>query len=570
MALATDYDATLASHGVVPAAAIDALKQVRDSGRKLILVTGRELPDLERAFPQLELFDLVVAENGALLYDPATKKEELLASPPPVALVQRLHVLDISPLSIGRSIVATYEPHETAVLSAIRELGLELQIIFNKGAVMVLPSNVNKATGLKAALDRLALSPHNVVGIGDAENDHAFLLACGCAVAVANALPSLKAKADLITEASEGAGVVELIGKLVSTDLAGLGVALPRARPILGYTSDGRAVSLEPMNGSVLIAGASGSGKSTIVNAMLERMRGARFQFCVIDPEGDHAEFDGGVVVGGAKQEPSIGKVVELLERQDTNAIVNLLDIDAPDRPRFFAKLLPEIARLRGEWGRPHWIVVDEAHHMLPAHRQSAPLIAPRELPPTILVTLEPDAITPAFLASVTTVVAVGDKAGSIIGTFCKAAGAPPPRELADRPTEREAYVWRRGDAAPTLVSITKPKAEHRRHARKYAEGDLGRDRSFVFTGPQAALKLRAQNLMIFLQMAEGVDDATWLHHLHAGDYSRWFTMAIKDQELAAEARSVEQSTSLSAAESRERIKAMVNRRYTAPAKAAR
>ena len=71
----------------------------------------------------------------------------------------------------------------------IRELGLELQVIFNKGAVMVLPAGVNKATGLAAALESLGLSPHNAVGVGDAENDHAFLALCECAVAVANALP---------------------------------------------------------------------------------------------------------------------------------------------------------------------------------------------------------------------------------------------------------------------------------------------------------------------------------------------------------------------------------------------
>jgi len=50
---------------------------------------------------------------------------------------------------------------------------------------MVLPAGINKASGLPAALARLRLSPLNVVGIGDAENDTAFLQACGCAVAVA-------------------------------------------------------------------------------------------------------------------------------------------------------------------------------------------------------------------------------------------------------------------------------------------------------------------------------------------------------------------------------------------------
>jgi phosphoglycolate phosphatase (TIGR01487 family) len=205
VALAVDYDGTLAHEGRVDQTAIAALEKVKKSGRKVILVTGRELPDLQRAFTGIEIFDLIVAENGAILFDPAQKKEEQLSPPPVDRLVALLREREVAPLSVGRSIVATWEPHETAVLEAIRDLELELHIIFNKGAVMVLPANVNKASGLKQALKRLSLSPHNVVGIGDAENDQAFLAACGCAVAVANALQSVKEKADFVV-ADHGLG----------------------------------------------------------------------------------------------------------------------------------------------------------------------------------------------------------------------------------------------------------------------------------------------------------------------------------------------------------------------------
>ena len=116
-------------------------------------------------------------------------------------------------------IVATWEPHEKTVLEAIRDCGLELQVIFNKGAVMVLPAGVNKATGLRAALAELNLSPHNAVGVGDAENDHAFLNICECAVAVANALPAVKERADIVTFADHGAGVTELIDEMLADDL---------------------------------------------------------------------------------------------------------------------------------------------------------------------------------------------------------------------------------------------------------------------------------------------------------------------------------------------------------------
>ena len=111
------------------------------------------------------------------------------------------------------------------MLETIRDLGLELEVIFNKGAVMILPTGVNKATGLAAAMKELGVPSESVVGVGDAENDHAFLSFCGCGIAVSNALPALKAHADLVTKGPHGEGVTELIDLLIETDLAGV----PRA-----------------------------------------------------------------------------------------------------------------------------------------------------------------------------------------------------------------------------------------------------------------------------------------------------------------------------------------------------
>ena len=219
-ALCCDYDGTLATAGRVLPETVHALERLIASGRRLVLVTGRELEDLQRICPRLDLFEYVVAENGALLYHPATRAEASLADRPPESFIAALREKGVSPLSVGRVIVATWEPHEKAVLEAIRELGLELQVIFNKGAVMVLPTGVNKATGLECALRKMGLSAHNVVGIGDAENDHALLSMCECSVAVANALPTLKSTADIVTTADQGAGVVELVEELLRDDLA--------------------------------------------------------------------------------------------------------------------------------------------------------------------------------------------------------------------------------------------------------------------------------------------------------------------------------------------------------------
>jgi hypothetical protein len=222
-ALATDYDGTIAHHGVVDPSTLAALDRLRASGRTLILVTGRELDDLITIFPQLDRFDRVVAENGALIYRPDTKAIRVLTEPPPDRFVNELKRRGVTPLSVGRTIVATVEPHEHAVLSAIHDLGVEWHVVFNKGSVMVLPSGVTKATGLRPVLAELTIPPEQVVGVGDAENDHAFLAECGCAVAVANALPAVRDRADVVTTKANGAGVTELIDRWLTDGLAGVG-----------------------------------------------------------------------------------------------------------------------------------------------------------------------------------------------------------------------------------------------------------------------------------------------------------------------------------------------------------
>jgi hydroxymethylpyrimidine pyrophosphatase-like HAD family hydrolase len=220
-ALAVDYDDTLATDGRVDPSVLEALRRVKESGFHLLLVTGRELGDLRRVCPALSIFDRVVAENGGVLHRPDTGDERALSEAPSQPLLDLLRRKNVVPLSVGRVIVATREPQEARVLEAIRELGLELEIIFNKGAVMILPSGVNKATGLRHALAALKLPAASVVGMGDAENDHAFLEACGYGVAVANAIPALKNRARLVTSGAAGAGVIEVVERLLSDGLGG-------------------------------------------------------------------------------------------------------------------------------------------------------------------------------------------------------------------------------------------------------------------------------------------------------------------------------------------------------------
>jgi HAD superfamily hydrolase (TIGR01484 family) len=238
-ALATDYDGTLATDGEVGQETVTALRRLLASGRRLLLVTGRQLDELLGIFPQVELFERVVAENGALVYHPGTRQETLLGQRPPATFVATLQRRGVERISVGRVIVATWHDYETTVREVIHELGLELEVILNKDAVMVLPRGVDKRAGLQATLSELGLSPRHVVGVGDAENDVDFLGLCGCSVAVANALPLVKERVDFVTRGDHGAGVVELIDRLVAQDLSELEpqVKRPVASPDTGENS---------------------------------------------------------------------------------------------------------------------------------------------------------------------------------------------------------------------------------------------------------------------------------------------------------------------------------------------
>jgi len=219
LALASDYDSTLAFAGKITPQTLDALARLKASGRKLLLVTGRELDDLLAIVPEIHLFHCTVVENGAAIYWPSSQRIELLAPPPPEPLLESLRRRGVQPLCVGRSIVATTQQQYDTVQKTISEMGLAMEIIFNRDSVMMLPAGVNKATGLAKALEEVGLPTDQVVGVGDAENDEDFLKLCGVSVAVANAIPRIKQVVDMVTQQEHGPGVVELIEKILAGEL---------------------------------------------------------------------------------------------------------------------------------------------------------------------------------------------------------------------------------------------------------------------------------------------------------------------------------------------------------------
>jgi hydroxymethylpyrimidine pyrophosphatase-like HAD family hydrolase len=217
-ALATDYDGTIAHDGTVGDWTVAALRRWRRAGLRAILVTGRELPSLFATFAQAELFDRIVAENGAVLWDSFSGGVQHLSPPPPQVLLERLQRSRV-PISVGHSIVATATLYEEQARRALYELTLDWHVVLNKDAVMVLPRGVSKATGLAAALRELQIRAEDTVAVGDAENDLDFLRVCGLAVAVGNALDEVKAAATVTMTGEHGHGVRELIERLLAGEL---------------------------------------------------------------------------------------------------------------------------------------------------------------------------------------------------------------------------------------------------------------------------------------------------------------------------------------------------------------
>jgi hydroxymethylpyrimidine pyrophosphatase-like HAD family hydrolase len=565
-AVAVDYDGTLATEGLVQAPTVGALEQLIASGRQCILVTGRMLRELLPLFPQAELCARIVAENGAVLYRPSTREQRLLAPEASTALADALRAKGVMPLDVGDSIIATVRPHEVTVMEAIRDLGLEHQVIFNRESVMILPPGINKASGLKAALEELKLSPHNVVGIGDSENDHALFQASELAVAVNSAVPTLREAADWVTMRPNGAGTAEAMLALVADDMATHAKRLTRHRVTLGSSREGVSLTVSPVEENVLIAGTSGSGKSTLAHGILEQLIDKGYQTCVIDPEGDYQSIEKMIMFGNSQRGPTVAEVLTAMDNPSTQVIVNLVGLPLQDRPSFFFELLPQLQERRNRTGRPHRVLVDETHHLLPT-KWRATVASMRDLKGMLFVTVHPDQLSPHVLDTVDIAVALGERPSSTLQAVANHKGLSLPPISSAELKPGEAVLWRvAAGQSPQPFMMTVSRMERRRHRRKYAEGELPPERSFYFRGPEGKLNLRAQNLIMFRQLADGVDDETWLHHLRNGDYSHWMETAIKDRSLAQVVHEVEDMPDVSAHDSRQRVASAIEERYTLPA----
>lgn len=366
LALAAGFDGTLAKDGRCDERCVDALRSLSASGRKLILVTGRELRELLEIFPEARIFDYVVAENGAVMHCPATRESRILAQAPPEILLQELRRRHVTPLSVGSSIVKTAQENEAQVSDALRKLQLDFQLVTNPGALMMLPAGVNKASGVWAALKELGMSRHNLVAIGDGENDLALFKFAAHAVAVQNADPLIQRIADHTTSGVYCDGFLELAQELVTTDLAD---AVPRHRIMLSAASRGaQQANLVPCRDSMVLCGPAGSGKAAICRYLLEQLLNHSYQCCVLGANlggASHALPAQVLLFGDGREAPRLTDVLSALEQPTASVAIDLAALSVQTRPLFTDALLLQLQALHDRLGRPHAVFIHQAHSFL-------------------------------------------------------------------------------------------------------------------------------------------------------------------------------------------------------------
>lgn len=216
-AIASDYDDTLAREGRVSQETTSRLLAARRSGIKVVLITGRQIPELREVFDRLALVDLVVAENGGYCFSPSSNVGWRIAPAVDGQLVSEMQARGVEHLAVGETIIATLTSQLPLVEQAVQvraDRTHHYDLIRNRESLMVLPRGINKGTGLREALRFLRIPPECAVAVGDAENDIPLLQTAGRGVAVGDAIDALKDIADLVTTAPGPQGVIELFDSL--------------------------------------------------------------------------------------------------------------------------------------------------------------------------------------------------------------------------------------------------------------------------------------------------------------------------------------------------------------------
>jgi hydroxymethylpyrimidine pyrophosphatase-like HAD family hydrolase len=547
-AVAVDFDGTLAEDGRVAADTLAALRHVRARRVTVILVTGRILDELYGVFPDVDNHvDAVVAENGAVVSTPRGQRR--LAAPVDPAVGEALTAKRVA-WRAGQVLVGCSGADEAAVLKVVRGLGLDCQLVRNRGELMVLPAGITKGSGLFEALGDLGLSHHNTLGVGDAENDHSLLETCELGVAVANAVDAVRAHADVVLAEPNGGGVTQL---LRSGLLTGEEHVHPRRwQLVLGIDGNGQPVQLPASQINVVVAGGTGEGKSYLAGLIAEQLVGLGYSLFVFDPEGDHVGLGQlrGVLVVDAHRETIAGEVVQLLRHRYATVVLDLSGLDPGAQARYVERLPVEIEAQRRVTGLPQWVVLDEAHGPLGRNGIGADVFDPAAKG-YLLVTWRPEELSTDVVAGLDAVIALGSPhpAASLIDLTAAVADLPRGEvaRLLCGPSRRAVLAWRGHPRRAARFTLGQRATSHFRHNHKYGTTGVDVTRRFYFrTVPDTPTGAVAANLAELEAELARCDRGVLRHHCPKHDFSRWIGGVFHDHTLAQQVAAAEEELSAS------------------------
>ena len=563
--LAVDFDNTIAFNDRLDNDVAKTLQDARRYGILRILVTGRILSDLLALLPAPDLFDAIVAENGAVLQLPNNPRPVALSPGPDAALVTELSRRRITH-RCGICIVETAAAASHDVLTTIQNLGLPRAISFNRDRLMVLPYGISKAQGLSAALWRLGASPHNAVAIGDAENDQPLLDACEIGVAVGWGSDALKRGADEVIQGSGPQAVAEYLRGLLA-----MGTIPPdriHHRLLrLGTRENGKPADGMIRGRNLLVAGDPRSGKSWIAGLVCEQLIFKGYSLCILDPEGDYTQLDSltGVIVHRLGQgTDSFPDLERILRQPALSLVVDMSAIVAGAKPALVRSFLERVNALRRSVGLPHRVVLDEAHYFL--GRPEDAQLFDRELGGYLLVTYRITDLSSDVLNATDCVIVtrVTDRRLAA-GLLALVPAVPASSDLPDTLTGLaigEALLLpgspESGNEA-TRFRIDPRQTAHVRHRQKYINVAVPPGEEFVFTRQGRATEWRARTLGEFLAVLPQVSEEVLRSHMARGDFHRWIEAVFGDHELGDAIRLIEKRDDSNA---RKLILRMIQDRY--------
>lgn len=542
--LALDYDGTIASHGQLNPQVATAIRDARAIGITVVLVTGRILSDLQRVMKEDDLFDAIVAENGAVMTFP-NGWTRVLGRSPSKALLSKFCDRGIE-IAFGDCIVEADAGEAPKILKVIKEMQLPLMLVFNHGRVMVLPQGITKASGLQVALDTMRLSLHNCIGIGDGENDHPLLDACEIGVAVCWGSKALQGIADHVLE---GDGPEALAGYIRELSL------LPKVPPqrakersiLLGESATG-PVRTSILGRNILVAGDPRSGKSWIAGLFAEDLLLHGYCLCVIDPEGDYATLESlpGVVLFNDVKPPRLSDVTRALRHPNTSIVIDLSSLSHAEKLNYVHDLLPALFQLRLRTGLPHWIVVDEAHYFL--NQPDTERWIDFELAAYVFITYRPSHLHPALLEATGTIIVTPLTDPDEVVTLTKLNGTQGTESewgeaLGELRIDEAAIVPRHASEGrlPLRFTIAPRLTSHVRHRAKYIEVPMPTERAFHFTCNGRNFGAPARTLKEFITLQARLPPESIEGHAQRGDFSLWIAKVFGDQPLANAIRHVEE-----------------------------